>query len=54
MVELKWKQSAESAIGQIHDRKYAEGLSEYKGNLLPVGINYDKKTKEHQCKIERG
>ncbi len=23
------------------------------GNLLLVGINYNKKTKEHECKIEK-
>ncbi len=27
-------------------------LSEYQGNLLLVGVNYDKDTKEHTCKIE--
>ena len=30
-----------------------EALKDYKGNLLLVGINYDKKTKEHQCVIEK-
>ena len=54
LVELKWDKSAEGAIDQIHDRKYAESLKEYKGNLLLVGINYDKKTKEHRCRIEKG
>ena len=23
------------------------------GNIILIGINYDKKTKEHSCKIER-
>jgi len=53
LVELKWDSSAEGAIAQIKGRKYAEGLEEYQGNMLLVGINYDKKTKEHQCRIER-
>lgn len=52
VVELKYNQSAESAIAQIKDRKYTQVLEEYKGNLLLVGINYDKETKEHQCHIE--
>ena len=29
-----------------------ESLEEYQDNLLLIGINYDKKTKEHVCKIE--
>lgn len=52
VVELKWDKSAEGAIKQIKDRKYMAALEEYKGNVLLVGINYDKRTKEHQCKIE--
>jgi len=27
-------------------------VAEYTGDILLVGISYDKKTKEHQCKIE--
>ena len=53
VVELKWDKSAESAIKQIKDKKYFESLEEYQDNLLLIGINYDKKTKEHVCKIEK-
>lgn len=53
LVELKYDHSAESAIDQIKSRKYAGKLLEYSGNVLLVGISYDKKTKQHQCKIER-
>lgn len=28
-------------------------LLQYTGQILLIGINYDKKTKEHSCKIER-
>ena len=28
-------------------------LKGYKGDVLLVGINYDKKTKKHSCTIER-
>ena len=52
VVELKWNKSAETAINQIKEKKYAESLADYAGNILLVGINYDKKTKEHSCKIE--
>ena len=53
IIELKWDKSAEGAIGQIKDKGYVDALKEYKGNLLLVGINYDKKTRVHQCKIEK-
>lgn len=52
LVELKWNKSAEGAIEQIRHRQYTKILEEYEGNLLLVGINYDKKTKEHSCVIE--
>ena len=52
VVELKWDKNAEGAIQQIKEKEYCRSLEEYKGNLLLVGINYDKKTKEHVCKIE--
>ena len=53
MVELKWDKSAEGAIRQIHERKYAGALEEYAGNLLLVGICYDRDSKRHECVIER-
>lgn len=53
IVELKWDKSAEGAIAQIKTKGYVDALKEYKGNLLLVGINYDKKTRVHQCKIEK-
>ena len=52
VVELKWNQSAEGAIAQIGKKEYCASLEEYKGNILLVGVNYDKKTKEHNCVIE--
>lgn len=53
IVELKWDRSAEGAIGQIKEKNYAGVLKDYVGNLLLVGINYDKKQKKHQCVIEK-
>ena len=52
VIELKWDKSAEGAISQIKDRQYVEGLKEFQGNLLLVGVNYDKDTKKHTCMIE--
>ena len=53
IVELKWDYSAEGAIAQIKDKGYAEWTKGYTGDILLVGLNYDKETKEHQCKIEK-
>ena len=53
VIELKWDKSAEGAIWQIKEKQYVETLKDYHGNLLLVGINYDKETKEHTCVIEK-
>ena len=52
VVELKYNKSAEGAIAQIKEKRYSEALKDYQGNLLLVGINYSKETKEHSCVIE--
>lgn len=52
VVELKWDKNADGAIGQIKRNEYCRSLEEYRGNLLLVGVNYDRKTKEHECMIE--
>ncbi len=53
VVELKWNKDAESAIDQIKEKKYPDSIKEYTDNILLVGINYDKKTKKHECIIEK-
>jgi len=55
VVELKFDKSAEGAIEQIKERNYknaVSNLSEYRGEIICVGINYDKSTKQHTCAIE--
>ena len=52
VVELKWNQSAETAIKQIHEKKYPESLKKWSGEILLCGVNYDKETKEHTCVLE--
>lgn len=52
VVELKYNKSAKGTIEQIKVKGYMQALEEYNGNLLLVGINYDKETKEHSCVIE--
>ena len=53
VIELKHNKSAGSALQQIKDKNYCQALNNYKGDLLFVGVNYDEKSKEHSCKIER-
>lgn len=52
-VELKWNMNARTAMMQIKDRKYTTSILNYTGEILLVGINYDKNSKEHQCLIEK-
>lgn len=52
VVELKWNKSAHTELQQIKDKKYPESLLQYTGNILLVGITYDKKSKAHECVIE--
>jgi len=51
LVELKWDKGADTAIRQIEEKNYEGILKDYTGKLILVGINYDKRTKEHECKI---
>lgn len=53
VIELKWNKSADTALFQIKNKKYTCALSDYEGDILLVGISYDKKTKKHECKIEK-
>ena len=53
VVELKWNKNAETALRQITEKRYPESLLSYTGNILLVGISYDEKTKQHECRIER-
>ena len=53
IIELKWNKSDESAIEQIKQKNYPAVLRNYGGEILLVGINYDLKEKNHQCRIER-
>ena len=53
LVELKWNKNAESAIEQIKEKKYPMSLQNFSEDILLIGINYDKKSKQHQCVIEK-
>ena len=60
LIELKYEKTAGGAIEQIRERSYPDRLEHYKGNILMVGINYDRDVssgepgfKHHSCVIER-
>ena len=53
IVELKWNETANSAINQIKEKKYPTILENYVGEMVLVGINYNEKSKKHSCKIEK-
>ena len=55
VVELKYDKSADAVIRQIRDRQYTQALEGYTGEILLVGISYDKDNpnKLHSCAIER-
>lgn len=53
VVELKWDGTAKGAISQIKNKKYVSVLKEYKGNILLIGISCEKKSRKHQCRIEK-
>ncbi len=59
VLELKIDGTPEKAVTRIKNKKYAlrfmgrlgkEG--QYTGQILAVGISYNRKTKEHSCKVE--
>jgi hypothetical protein len=54
LIEFKYGESAETALRQIKTQEYYKRYSKkYTKNIILVGINYDPKTKEHQCLIEK-
>ena len=57
LIELKWNQSALGAIAQIKEKRYPAALSGFGGDILLVGISYDKEAKgekrKHTCVIEK-
>ncbi len=57
VIELKWKRSAQGALAQIKHRHYPDAIRDYGGEILLVGINYDKDAapgeRKHTCIIER-
>ena len=53
VIELKFNNTADTAIDQIKRKQYPAKIAEYTGDILLVGISYDRDSKQHTCKIER-
>lgn len=60
IIELKYEKDTDGAIAQIKRQQYPDRLEAYKGNILLVGINYNKDAKNtgtdykhHTCEIDR-
>ena len=57
VIEMKWNKSAEGAIAQIKEKRYPDAVKGHGGDVLLVGINYDKDApagkRKHECVIER-
>ena len=53
LMELKYDKTAQSAISQIKEKNYTQFFRDYRGEVLLVGINYDRESKTHQCIIEK-
>ena len=54
VIELKWDKSAKTAIRQIKAKEYPRSMEDYNGDILLVGVSYDKVTRKHDCIIEAG
>ena len=52
VIELKYNNTAETAIEQIKAKNYTEKLEAFSGEILIVGISYDE-SKGHSCVIEK-
>ncbi len=53
IIELKWNKSSEGALNQIKQNNYPEIVKQLSGDVLLFGINYDERTKNHKCNIEK-
>ncbi len=53
IIKLKRNAREKTALSQIRAKNYGNALAKYSGDLLFVGVNYDEKTKEHKCIIEK-
>ena len=50
--EVSVLEATKAALDQIKEKDYCDSIKGYTGNILLVGINYDKDSKKHTCLIE--
>ncbi|MDR1539477.1 MAG: ATP-binding protein [Clostridiales bacterium] len=53
LVELKWDKTAKSAIDQVKEKNYPQKILQYTGNIILVGLTYEKVSKSRTCVIEQ-
>ena len=53
IIELKYDKTADTAIRQIKEKKYAGALKGYGEEVTLVGVSYDRESKKHECVIEK-
>ena len=53
IIELKYDKTADTAIRQIKEKKYAGALKGYGEEVILVGVSYDRGNKKHECVIEK-
>lgn len=49
---MKCQQHLNQPLKQIKEKRYNGSLKGYGNEVLPIGVNYDKKKKEYECVIE--
>ena len=52
VVELKYDQSADTAISQIKRKEYPKSLKGFSKQIILCGINYNKATSKHEVEME--
>lgn len=52
ILELKYNSSAQTALRQIREKNYIAAIPKDIRHVILVGINYDKKSKKHECNME--
>lgn len=53
LLELKRDKGADTAIRQIKEKAYPKAFEAYAGKVLLVDVSYDKKSRAHECLIEK-
>ena len=52
LIELKWNSDADTVIRQIREKRYINAIEGFGGDVLLVGVSYDRRTGGYGCRIE--